>query len=290
MVAIFTLYFKTTVMQKKILLPTDFSDNAWSAIVYALKLYANETCSFYFLNSTHIDDSTTRTYITNKYIETLKDEAMQELIELKQQAEVSNANTKHTFNIIISDKELKTAINDAVKNNKIDIIVMGTKGATGAKEFFFGSNTVKIISKMKLCPVLVIPDEYDFVLPKKIAFPTDYNRFYSEEELKNLKDLVLLFNSKICVLHINIEKHLNDIQKYNKIMLDKYLKNYEHSFHWMPEYSKKTKEIEMFIKDLEIDILAMVNYKHSVIESITREPVIKKVGYHPTVPFLVIPE
>lgn len=290
MTAIFTLYFKTTVMQKKILLPTDFSDNAWSAIVYALKLYANETCSFYFLNSTHIDDSTTRTYITNKYIETLKEEAMQELIELKQQAEVSNANTKHTFNIIISDKELKTAINDAVKNNKIDIIVMGTKGATGAKEFFFGSNTVKIISKMKLCPVLVVPDEYDFVLPKKIAFPTDYNRFYSEEELKNLKDLVLLFNSKICVLHINIEKHLNDIQKYNKIMLDKYLKNYEHSFHWMPEYSKKTKEIEMFIKDLEIDILAMVNYKHSFIESITREPVIKKVGYHPTVPFLVIPE
>jgi hypothetical protein len=30
-------------MQKKILLPTDFSDNAWNAIIYALKLYANET-------------------------------------------------------------------------------------------------------------------------------------------------------------------------------------------------------------------------------------------------------
>ena len=277
-------------MQKNILLPTDFSDNAWSAIVYALKLYANETCTFYFLNSTHLDDSTTRTYITSKYIETLKEEAMLNLVELKEQAEVSNANANHTFDIIISDKDLKTAINDTVKKHKIDLVVMGTKGATGAKEFFFGSNTVKIISKMKLCPVLAIPDEYDFVIPKQVAFPTDYNRFYSEEELKNLKNLVDLYDSKICVLHINVEKHLNDIQKYNKIMLDKYLKNYEHSFHWMPEYSKKAKEIEMFIKDLEIDILAMVNYKHSIIESITREPVIKKIGFHPTVPFLVIPE
>ena len=36
---------------KKILLPTDFSDNAWNAIVYALKLYKNQKCKFVLLNT-----------------------------------------------------------------------------------------------------------------------------------------------------------------------------------------------------------------------------------------------
>jgi len=64
----------------------------------------------------------------------------------------------------------------------------------------------------------------------------------------------------------------------------------EHSFHWMPNYEKKANEIVDFIKDLKIDILVMVNYKHSFIENIFKEPVIKKMGMHPLIPFLVIPE
>ena len=42
--------------------------------------------------------------------------------------------------------------------------------------------------------------------------------------------------------------------------------------------------------DLKINLLVLVNYKHSLIEKITKEPIIKKIGFHPIVPFLVIPE
>jgi hypothetical protein len=58
----------------------------------------------------------------------------------------------------------------------------------------------------------------------------------------------------------------------------------------MPKYDKKTKEIIDFVEELDINILAMVNYKHSFIEKIINEPVIKKIGFNPKVPFLVIPE
>ena len=61
------------------------------------------------------------------------------------------------------------------------------------------------------------------------------------------------------------------------------------SFHIMPDYTKKAKEINVFIEDIKIDILVMVNYKHSLIDHIIKEPVIKKIGFHPKVPFLVIP-
>ena len=166
---------------------------------------------------------------------------------------------------------------------------MGTKGATGAKKFFFGSNTVNVIKDMKLCPVLIIPEEFDFVEPSQIAFPTDYHRFYSNIELRPLKNLTKLYNIKIRVLHISIEKQLDSIQEYNYLKLKEYLKNYEHSFHWMPDYDKKTIEINEFINDLEINILVMVNYEHSFIENIIKEPIVKEIGFHPIIPFLVIP-
>ncbi len=275
---------------KKILLPTDFSDNAWSATVYALKLYADEECIFYFLNSTHLTASTPRTHITGHYLQTLKDEATKELSELKNMTEVANKNANHSFEIIVSDKNLKTAIKDTVSKHDIDLIAMGTKGATGAKEIFFGSNTVKIIKEVRDCPILVVPDQFIFCAPKQIAFPTDYNRFYGEKELKVLKDFADLYNSKIRVLHINVEKKLNDIQEYNLNTLNDYLSGYEHTFHWMPVYSKKAVEINEFVEELGIEVLAMVNYKHSLIEGITKEPVIEKIGFRPIVPFLVIPD
>lgn len=276
-------------MKRKILLPTDFSDNSWSAVVYALKLYKNEFCTFYFLNSTIIKVSM-MSNLSNKLLKTMKDNAMKELLALKNLAETSNANANHDFQIILSSEDLMTAIKKAIKEWQIDLIIMGTKGATGAKEFFFGSNTVRVMKNNKFCPVLVIPEEFDFMEPKQIAFPTDFNRFYGDKELSSLKQLAELYNSKIRIVHINVEEKLNDIQAYNLMMLQSYLNHCEYSLHWMPKYANKTIEINDFIEELDINMLAMVNYKHSFIETILKEPVIKKIGFHPTVPFLVIPE
>ena len=38
-------------MKKKILLPTDFSENSINAIHYALDMYKHDTCQFYVLNA-----------------------------------------------------------------------------------------------------------------------------------------------------------------------------------------------------------------------------------------------
>ncbi|TGV04332.1 universal stress protein [Flavivirga rizhaonensis] len=276
-------------MKRNILIPTDFSANSWGSIGYALKLFKDIECSFYFLNSTIIKTSTLSN-LSNKLLETMKDNALKELLEMKNIVEHNNANANHDFQIILSTKDLKKAIKTAIKEWNIDLIIMGTKGATGAKEIFFGSNTVHVIKGIRDCPVLIVPEDYNFVTPTQIAFPTDFNRFYDNKELHPIKQLADLYNSKIRIVHINEEEELNDIQEYNITMLQNYLSDYEHSLHWMPKYDKKAVEINDFIEELEIDILAMVNYKHSFIEKIIHEPIIKKIGFQPIVPFLVVPE
>jgi hypothetical protein len=65
-----------------ILLPTDFSDNAWSAIVYAFKLYEEEDCAFYFLHSTKIKESG----MSDKLLRVMNENTKKELIELTEMA------------------------------------------------------------------------------------------------------------------------------------------------------------------------------------------------------------
>ena len=275
-------------MKRNILIPTDFSDNSWNAIVYALRLYTNEDCTFYFLHSSAISNATMRSYITTNYIASLEENALKELTELKEMAENANLNANHNIEIILSKDTLNKAITAAVNKHKIDLVVMGTKGATKSKEFFFGSNTVDSIKKMKLCPILVIPEEFDFVEPQQIAFPTDFNRFYGEELLP-LKHVAGLYDSKIRIVHITKDSNLSKTQDYNLAMLKVYLENHPHSFHWMPDYANKSVEINDFIDELDINILVMINYKHSFIESIVNEPIVTKIGFQPVIPFLVIP-
>ena len=274
---------------KNILFPTDFSDNAWSALVYTLKLYMQDECIFYFLNSTNIGTSIS-TNLSSSLMLTISQKAKEELIKLKEHAEISNANANHSFRVILRSDRLEDAISFAVKKYNIEMVVMGTKGATGSKKIFFGSNTVKVINKMRLCSILVVPEEYDFVTLKQIAFATGFSRDYVKKELKPLIELASSFNSKIRVIHIEINKKLNINQKYNMEKLRNHLVDYEYSFHMLPNNAKKATEINTFIEEFKIDMLTMVYYKHSLMEIIIKEPVIKEIGCHPIVPLLVIPE
>lgn len=270
-----------------ILLPTDFSENAWNAALYAFKLYESEPCTFYFLHSSKLKVSA-MSNISNRLIRVMKENTMKELSVLKEKAEQLNTNANHKFEIKISTNDLHSAMEATIKKNKIDLVVMGTKGATKATDIIFGSNTVNAFKKTKGCPVLAIPDEFNFVKPDQIAFPTDFNRFYGDELLP-LKRLANLYNSKIRVIHINKQDDITEAQDYNLDRLKMALENYAHSFHWVPDYGSKDEVIKDFIEELNIKMLVMINYQNSFIERIIKEPVIKNLGSQLTVPFMVIP-
>ena len=272
-----------------ILLPTDFSNNSWNAIVYALKLYAHETCTFYLLNATQLKTSRISSF-SNKLLTTMRENAKNDLLKLTEQIEKPNENENHKFEAILSLESLEDAIETAIEKHAIDLVIMGTKGATGAKSILFGSNATTIFKKVKKCPVLAIPANYEFVTPKQIAFPTDFNRYCDAKELHNLKKIADLYKATIRVVHINEKDKLTDEQEKNFTTLRQYLKNHVHSFHWIPTYANKTTEINDCIEELEIDILVMVYYTHSFLESITHEPVIKKIGFQLKIPLMVIPE
>ncbi len=278
---------------KRILVPTDFSHNAYSALFYATRFFQNETCQFYIINTFDVNTPVLTSRIdTSKgdlLYRQLRKESQEKLTEISHSIVRDTEDLDHTFEIISVSKKLDETINKIIKSKHIDLVVMGTKGKTGAAAIFMGSNTVKVIQKIKGCPILAIPDEFDFENPKEIAFATDFRRFYKKEEIRPLIDIASLFGSSIRIFHIHEAEKLDEEQEKNFKTLKDLLSGHEYTMHWISKFAKKAEVINEFIQGLNINILAMVNYPKGLMETIANEPVIKKIGFKASVPFLVIP-
>lgn len=275
-------------MKNNILLPTDFSENAWSAVEYASKLFANEACNFYFMHASQ-PPSGRISVTSDKLTRVMKENDMRELTALKDKAKKSFQDSNHKFNIILSQTDLLHAIETAISQHDIDLVVMGTKGTTKSEDIFFGSNTVDTIKKIMSSAVLMIPDGFNFVKPARIAFPTDLNRSYGKE-IEYVKRLSALYNSKISVAHFSDDGLMSSTQQEQQKTLEAALEHLPHSFYSILDTGKKEHAIKEFIEDHDIDMLAMIHYNHSFLEYILNEPVITRIGFQSTIPFLVIPK
>lgn len=280
---------------KNILIPTDFSENAWNATRYAITLFKNEPCVFHLLNTYTPAIASSRFMAASIDGGVLENGAQlcskRGLQSVVDRIHKTYANPKHSFKVSSSFSFLVDEIKEIIEEKNIDLVVTGTKGASGLEEVFMGSNTVRIIKSVKHCPVLAVPQTYEFVTPNEIAFATDFNRFYTKSELQPLKDMAQTFDATIRIVHVQYEiKGLTELQQFNLNMLRKYLGEVEHYVHTVSELNSISKTLEVFAEELDIHLLAMLNYQHSYMEKMTREPVIKRVAFHTQVPLLVIPE
>lgn len=280
---------------KNILIPTDFSENAWNATCYAIELFKKENCTFHLLNTYTPAIASSRFMGATIDGGTLENGALlcskRGLKNVVQRIQKAYDNPRHTFKTNSSFSFLVDEINETIQEKHIDLVVTGTKGVSGLEEVFMGSNTVRIIKSVKNCPVLAVPQHFDFETPKELAFATDFNRFYTKSELQPLQDLAETFKATIRIVHVQYEiKALSELQQFNLSMLRKYLAPLEHYVHTVSELNSISKTLEVFAKELDIHLLAMLNYQHSYMEKMTREPVIKRVAFHTQIPLLVIPE
>ncbi|MBQ0734780.1 universal stress protein [Aquimarina celericrescens] len=162
---------------KRILVPTDFSDNAYNALYYATRLFKNESCLFYILHTSEVEAPILTSIIDNSYSDQqISREPHEKLMETFHSIVRDTEDFDHTFETISGTNKLLETIEETVKDKGVDLIVMGTKGATGAKGFFIGSNTSNIIQRIKCCPVLAVPDEFNFEDCAAVSFSDQNSR------------------------------------------------------------------------------------------------------------------
>jgi len=276
---------------KKLLLPTDFSENSWNAIKYALQLFKNEKCKIYILH-TYTPVIYHAEYVLAEpvqlgMLDTYKDDVLEKLEALKTRINEEFPNPNHNIKTIGAFNMLIAEMIDIVTHKKIDYVVMGTQGATGAKEILFGSNTVHAFKNVK-CPIIAIPNGFEFENPHDILFPTDYDIKYKSHHLKPIKTITSLYNTRLNILHLTYGYELSEKQQKNKSILEKSFKKTAHLFH---EESNQTVEqgITYFQEKTRVNMLIMINNKHSFFENLFFKSTINQIGLHIKIPFLVIP-
>jgi nucleotide-binding universal stress UspA family protein len=278
---------------KNILLPTDLSKASINALEYAVQLLKKDVCTFYVLNvytpvylytpSIYEDFTLVNVDIGEQY----KSQSEENIKTVIQNLKDKFPSEIHSFIGISSYNTLASEINSIVDAYNIDGVIMGTKGATGLKEVFIGSETMHTLKHCKV-PLLGVPQEYRFIDLKEVLFATNYENGNQQEGLSFLNDLCSSHISRLIFLNAYYGIALNDAKKKNKKELDLFFERDAH----VTELSNGMdvyEAIENYHSQHVIDLLVLVHTSHNFFENLLFTPVVKKIVHHADVPFLILP-
>ncbi|WP_271393454.1 universal stress protein [Aequorivita sinensis] len=275
---------------KKIIVPSDFSENAYAALHYASKLYGDEPMHIVVLHSYSSQNRNNNNLAgLSVKAENGKINPEEESKKLLQKIELNTPKQKHNYEFILTPESLSSTINKMVKEDEISLVVMGDKGRTSAEDVLVGSTTIKVLKSLENCPLLIVPNHVKFVVPLKIGFASDYKEFFSFSKFKPITRLVRQFNSQIHIINVGTEKELDKTQKenYDKFIVD--LTEYDVDFHFVPKKGNISNTLHSVIAKEDIDLFTIIHHKHNFIKQLFREPVVSRIGKHDYVPLLVIP-
>ena len=278
---------------KKIVIPTDFSDNALDALTYAIQLFEDIPCTFYILNTyytgaSRMSNAMRRGRDSPRY-HFLIEESENGLKKISTYLKTHLLNDKHTYKMLSKSAEFIPYLKHIVAVENIDLIVMGTTGATGAKEIFMGSNAVKVIKHIDFCPILSVPKTHKYQELEKVVFSTDYKKSFNAMELNCLIELQLLNNFMLKVIHIKREKKLDLFQEQNKRVLQQIFDSNLILFEEIDTNTTVEVAINTYVKKQDVNMICLLNYEHSFMEKLLHEPIIKRISFHSLKPLLIIP-
>lgn len=213
--------------------------------------------------------------------------AQQRCEALKERVEQEFENPKHRFFTKVALNDLDNQIRDTLENEQADLVIMGTQGATGAIEILLGTNTTQVIRNVT-SPIIAVPSGYKYAPPKSILFPTDYEVDYEKGQLQPVTDIAKNHDSSIDVIHVSSGYELSADKRQNKQKLEGILAANHPIFSDLPDQGI-IEAINDYKSEKPMDLLVMIRNKHTFFERLFIEPVIKKIGFHIDIPFMVLP-
>ena len=275
---------------KKILFPTDFSEKANNAFIYALKWaekYDAEIVTLHVYELPVLDMSYVDVPIYQA--EVYQSLELNSFQNFKDQIPVlreiaSRHKLEHIpiSNVLLSG-DLVSNILQLVASENINFVIMGTSRVSGFKEMFLGTNTASVMTGSNAY-VIGIPDDASYQPIDKICFTTQY----TIEDLAALRKLIPIaekFNAKIkCIFIENEENEVKEVIIADwKAMFaaDK-----------VEFYTVRSKDVEDsildFIKLHKINLFAVAKHKRGFWDNLFHSSLTKKLAMHIEIPLLVL--
>lgn len=271
-----------------ILVPTDFSSNAYHALLYAIEinkkiqeeivlfhsyeapLYANEVAVYETPSAAELKA------ISNKSIEALKEK-------------ISKSFPQVIFRTLVSEGSTSDEIIHAQRKTNAGLVVMGTTGASGLKETLLGTQT-ELVSRACNVPMIAVPAEARLLLPHRVVFATSFQ----ESDMDHLLSLLRFlkpFGPEVILLHVSTGT-LDKTFEYARIADFKSLAEKKSAY---PSLSFKLLEgvdtihdINRYLEEVIADLLVLNKRDRSFFQKMISKSITKKMVYHTHIPLMVL--
>jgi nucleotide-binding universal stress UspA family protein len=242
---------------KRILVPCDFSEPALQAYYFAMNIAAQTHADVFVLKVVDLPFVYETSFGTTPYsfdpsiIKDIEEGARNDFEKMKSRHPGKEKVTFTTF-----QGPVTATIRQFITENKIDLVVMGTHGASGLKEYLIGSNTEKMV-RLSPVPVLTVRKSFDLPQIKDIVFPTNLH-LDQVNLVARIKEVQSFFSAKLHLLLVNtpynMKRTIDETQ-----MMEGYAKHYK-----LRDYTLNTRNdfhvedgIINFAHEIKADMIAM---------------------------------
>lgn len=271
---------------KKLLVPTDFSDNARNALIAALNLASLMKaevllCSMY-------DQPSSGQSVLRDLSEQLRANTLEDLSEEIEAVWPSFKDVSITPIAVqgdVAEMIVKTA-----SLERADLIIMGKAGRSNFSNLIFGSVALQTINLSKT-PLLMIPQEWEYKPLSKICLATDLSPQDYSKVLAPMIDFSIRFNAPIDLLHFAEDQEALDAV-YNgggsvKLELESLLADRPHKFAFRIEENVK-KALFKHLDNSHFHMMCMVKNEYNWVQRLFRKTPIIDAAIHTQVPLLIL--
>ena len=283
---------------KKILIATDFSENAAHAAKYghiiATQIKAGIVLCNAFIVPAEIPQAGTLVWPQMEYDE-LVESSNSELKKLKDDLKKYAADDVYipSISCVSGVGAVTGVIREITDKGDVEMTVMGVHGSGKLGTLLVGNHSRQMIDETHT-PLLLVPSAAPVKPVKKVAFATDLE--HPEKDLEVIYELIPLLkklNAELLLTHIyngddptyKFKQHIQQllVELSNKA-------NYPNIFYRIVNSNKAENGLDWLCDHGNVDILAMVHRKHALLDKIFLGSYTQKMANHIHVPLLVIPE
>lgn len=185
---------------KHILVPCDFSEQSSNALKFAVQLQKTSKSEIHLLHVVDLPFLYDTMLMPALSFEQERLQDVQNVALEKLERMAKNIDMPVKIKVLTGSPSEKML--EYIAANAISLVIMGTKGATGMKEIFIGSNTEKIVRAAPV-PVIAIKDDVRPRQIKNIVFPNTIQSDAHEGLVAKVKELQHSLQAHLHVVYIN---------------------------------------------------------------------------------------
>ncbi|MCB0514768.1 MAG: universal stress protein [Chitinophagales bacterium] len=276
---------------QNILVPTDFSTFSHNALHYALEIAYTSGAKIFLMHALYKGYAPTQASTENlhQFIEISHEKAnddfkqyLQKVQEEYSREELSNMPLEY----ILMEGFAVDQIIELSQAQHFDLLIIGTKGVSGLRQMFFGSNTQAIIERTDV-PVLAVPIEAQSAEIENIVIATDLSA-KALSAIGKIYDIAQFLNARLKFLHIIVEETRSYADRLEQFLSSVNEILGEDSYDFIEMKARSVLEgLDAYTKENKVDILAMFRKKQSSLNDFFAISFTEKMAFHGKVPVLI---